>query len=210
MRKMNGVRARAWVAALVCAGWGAGCEVNDPTELVVLVDTDLPLASQAGEPVLAGELRSIRFDVECIAAEGDPPCRLRGGEASSFSGLEQSYEAAGLGTRPPFYFVLRRDEPGVTRTFRVTATAAVGPAGMDEQSVVVTASAATVEGEARVFLLAVREDCLDVTCADGTTCALGGGCAPIAQTRVPWTGDCATIGRPGLEARACEDDLFAP
>lgn len=204
------MRAGMLLVALPCALLGAGCEVTDPTELIVLVDTDLPLASQSGEPVLAGELRSIRFDIACVAAEGDPPCRLRGGEASSFSGLEQSYEAAGLGTRPPFYLVLRRDEPGVTRTFEVTATASVGPPGPDAQTVVVTASAATIEGEARVVVLALRESCIDVMCGEGTTCALGGGCAPIAQTPLPWTGSCGSVGRAGLEARECEDDLFAP
>jgi hypothetical protein len=187
----------------------AGCEVTDPTELVVLVDTDLPIASQSGEPALAGELRSVRFDVECLAAEGDPPCRLRGGEASTFTGLEQSYEAAGLGARPPFYFVLRRDVAGVQRTFRITATAAVGPLD-DAQTISSTVSAETVEGEARVVVLALREDCVDVMCADGTSCALGGGCGPIAQTAAPWPGSCAAVGRPGLAMAECEDDLFSP
>lgn len=187
-----------------------GCAAVDPTEMIVLVDTNLPIASQSGAPALAGQIRSISFQVDCIADPGDPPCRLRDRDTSTFTGLEQSYEQSGLGTQPPFTFVLRRDVAGLRRTFRVTATALVGPAGAGEQTIEVTASAATIEGEAHVLVLALRDECLDATCATDTTCTLGGGCAPVAQDSLSWPGDCASVPRPGLEARECTDDLFMP
>lgn len=205
--------APALVAGLLGAALslaGSGCVATDPTEMVVLVDTDLPIASQDGSAVLPGEIRSIRFQVDCLAEMDDPPCRLRGRDETTFSGLEQSYVEANLGTRPPFYFVLRRDAPGLRRTFRVTATALVGPEGLDQEQIVATSSAATVEGEARVMVVGLRQECLNVMCADGTTCTLGGGCAPPSTPANAWTGSCETVARPGFPSRACEDDLFAP
>ncbi|GAB4204669.1 MAG: hypothetical protein OHK0013_19810 [Sandaracinaceae bacterium] len=202
---------------LVAGVWlplaGAGCVATDPTEMVVLVDTDLPIASQDGSAVLPGEIRSIRFEIACLAEMGDPPCRLRGRDETTFNGFEQSYVEANLGTRPPFYFVLRRDAPGLRRTFRVTATAFVGPDLEDdtmEERVVSIASASTVEGEARVMVVGLRQECLNVECASGYTCALGGGCAPPTTPANVWTGACETVARPGFPSRACEDDLFAP
>jgi hypothetical protein len=186
-----------------------GCVAADPTEMIVLVDSDLPVASQDGSPVVAGEIREISFQIECLAEEGDPPCRLRMRDETTFSGFVQSYAEAGLGTRPPFYFVMRRDAPGLRRTFRVTATARVGPEGMDEETVVATASAPLVEGDARVLTVSLREECLNVSCARDTSCTLGGGCAPTTQPTPAWTGSCEAVTRPGLPSRACEDDLFA-
>lgn len=207
-RSLRAVTLVGSVAALGAAS--AGCVAADPTEMVVLVDTDLPLASQDGSPVLPGEIREISFEIACIAETGDPPCRLRMRDETTFTGFAQSYAEAGLGTRPPFYFVIRRDQPGLRRTFRVTATARVGPEGADEETVVATASAAVVEGEARTLTVSLREECLNVTCAESTSCTLGGGCAPIDQPAPPWTGSCESITRPGLPSRACEDDLFVP
>jgi hypothetical protein len=207
---------RALVALGAGAGLalsGAGCVATDPTEMVVLVDTDLPIASQDGGAILPGEIRSIRFQVDCIAEMGDPPCRLRGRDETTFMGLEQSYAEANLGTRPPFYFVLRRDAAGLRRTFRVTATAFVGPDLPDdsmEERVVSIASAATVEGEARVMVVGLRQECLNVECGAEQTCTLGGGCAPPATPANVWTGTCETVARPGFPSRACEDDLFTP
>ncbi len=199
------------VALCAMASSVPACVAADPTEMVVLVDTDLPIGSQdASSPVLPGEIRSIRFRVDCIADPGDPPCRLRMRDETSFDGFEQSYTQPGLGTRPPFYFVLQRDAPGVTRTLRVEALARVGPEGVDEETVVASASARTVEGEVRVMTVALREECLNVACGEGMSCALGGGCAPIVQSAPPWTGLCAAVTRPGLPSRECEDDLFAP
>jgi hypothetical protein len=209
---------RWWVGSLggaVSISLGAmlvpACVASDPTEMVVLVDTDLPLGPQsAGEAVLPGEIRTIRFHVDCIAEAGDPPCRLRGRDETSFDGFEQGYTQPGLGTRPPFYFVIQRDAPGLTRTLRVEALARVGPEGADEETVVAVASARTVEGEVRVMTLALREECLNVACGADMSCSLGGGCAPIAQSAPAWTGLCAAVTRPGLPSRECEDDLFAP
>lgn len=203
-------RSRALLAAFALVLALTGCAAIDRTEMIVLVDTNLPVASQMGTPALAGQIRSISFQVECLAEMGDAPCRLRDRDMATFTGLEQSYEQSGLGTRPPFYFVLRRDVPGLRRTFRVTATALVGPAGAGEQTIVVTASAATTEGEAHVLVLALREECLDATCATGTTCTLGGGCAPVAEAAPSWPGDCASVARPGLATRECTDNLFTP
>ncbi|MFO0715111.1 MAG: hypothetical protein U0353_35060 [Sandaracinus sp.] len=187
----------------------SACGASDPTEIVVLVDTDLPIAAQdATTPVAPGQIRSISFRITCTAEPGDSPCRLRGRDMSVFEGLTQSYEAAGLGARPPFYFVLERDAPGAVRTFRVDATALVGPAGSDEETVTVSASAATVEGESRVLILPLREECLNVDCGTDATCALGGGCGPIAQTPPSWPGTCAAVSRPGLASRECDDNQF--
>jgi hypothetical protein len=187
-----------------------GCVATDPTEMVVLVDTDLPIGSQDGSPVLPGAIRTIRFEVACIAETGDPPCRLRGRDETTFSGFQQSYAEANLGTRPPFYFVLRRDAPGLRRTIRVTATATLGPEGGDDETVVATASAATVEGDVRVMVVGLRRECVNVTCPADMTCTLGGGCAPPSTPAVAWTGSCETVPRPGFPSRACVDDLFAP
>lgn len=194
-------------ASFALLAWS--CQAVDPTEMIVLVDTNLPIASQSGTPALAGQIRTISFQVDCVAEAGDPPCRLRDRDVATFTGLEQSYEQAGLGTRPPFYFVLRRDVVGVRRTFRVTATAHVGPAAAEE-IVTATVSAPTVESEAQVMVLVLRDECLGATCSGTMTCTLGGGCAPIAQTTQTWPGNCASVTRPGLTMRECTDNLFMP
>ncbi len=210
MTRRSTPRVLALFAAALAGLASTSCAAIDPTELVILVDTNLPIAAQDGTPVADGQIRSISFDVECVAFAGDPPCRLRDRDSATFSGLDQSYEQAGLGTRPPFYFVLRRDGAGVERTFRVTATARVGPAGAGEQTVIATASTTTSEGEARVIVLSLLADCLDVSCATSTTCTVGGGCAPIAQASQAWPGTCGAVARPGLAMRECTDDLFVP
>lgn len=201
--------ARALVA-LAASALGTSCAAIDPTEIVVLVDTNLPLAGQDGGPVADGEIRTISFVVDCLADAGDPACRLRDRDESTFTGLDQSYEQAGLGTRPPFYFVLRRDAAGVERTFRVTATAHLGPADATDETVSATALTTTSEGEVRVMVLPLLSDCVGVACGTGMTCNVGGGCGPIAQASQPWQGSCASVARPGLSMRECADDLFVP
>lgn len=186
-----------------------GCAAADPTEMVILVDTDLPIGPQvSGEPVLAGQIRQISFRVECIADPGDPPCRLRMRDETVFEGLTQSYVAPSLGTRPPFYFVLERDQPGLTRTIRVEATARLGPDALDEETVIAAGSVRTTEAEARVMVLALREECINVPCTGDMACTLGGACAPITQSAPIWPGNCADVARPGLPSRECEDVQF--
>lgn len=205
----SGIVSRARRFALAAVLLAPGCAAIDPTEMVVLVDTDLPIGPQmSGVPVGAGEIREITFRVECIADPGDPPCRLRMRDEAVFVGLTQSYVAPSLGTQPPFYFVLERDEPGLTRTIRVDATARLGPEAVDEETIVASASARTVEGEARVMIVALREECINVPCSGETACTLGGACAPITQSPPVWPGTCAEVPRPGLPSRECEDVQF--
>lgn len=203
---------RALFAAIAVLGsaFGTSCAAVDPTEIIVLVDTNVPIAGQDGGPVAAGEIRTISFTVSCIAGASDPPCRLRDRDETTFTGLDQSYEQAGLGTRPPFYFVLRRDAAGLERTFAVTATAHLGPVDSIDETVTATALTTTVEGQPRVIVLPLLDDCISVTCGTGMTCIVGGGCGPIAQASQAWPGDCASIARPGLPMRECSDDLFVP
>ena len=141
-----------------------------PTELIVFVESDLPIGPRNPlEPVLDTQIQQISFRIECVAAEGDPPCDLGRGMSVLDNAFVQQYTRPTVGTAPPFYFVLLRDHAGVPRTIRVTATATLGEG--TAMTLTARVEGTTVEGQSRVLTLALRSECRTTTCGATETCS---------------------------------------
>jgi hypothetical protein len=198
------------IALLSLANASCRAPAVQPTELIVFVESDLMIGPRdPGVPVLDTQIQSIRFRIECIANEGDPPCDLGRGMSVLDDAFVQQYTRPTVGTAPPFYFVLLRDRAGLPRTIRVTATATLGEG--TAMTLTARAEGATVEGEIRVMTLALRSECIGSMCGATETCSLGGGCAPALQSPLlPWTGQCESVRIPGFTPRACAENMFQP
>lgn len=187
-----------------------GCRpaVVQPTELIVFLDSDLAIGPRnTSMSVGPDQIRSISFQIECMAEEGDPTCSLNGRGSSITDAFQMRYDAPTLGTALPFYAVLSRTTSGAPRTFRVTATATLGDG---TEMLRTTAQATTIEGQTRVLPLALRAECRTVMCPANQTCSRGGSCVPIETPTQTWTGRCMDVGLPGLAQHECTENTFQP
>lgn len=185
------------LVAAACAG---------PTELVVFVDTDIPLAPRTPSVTVGDdELRFLSISLECITDDGDPACDIMGRGPLLERGFGQDYTQIAAGVAPPFYLGVLRDGD-VNRRMRISIEGSVGP-DIRERFVLAAAETSFVEGTSKVVVLVLRQACVDAVCPLGQTCSVGGACVneERAAAELPeWTGECTDFSLPDGEGMARE------
>lgn len=154
------------------------------TQLVVVVDSDIPPASpNPAIPVAPDQLRELSLSLY-------GPCDERGECPPQFEDSTQQYNLPG-GMAPPFTIGLRLDEDRALGPYVVHGVARLGPEGALETQVSVRAVTAFVPGETRVVPIVFYQGCNVRACPEGQSCGRAGACMPDerdAASLPVWTG----------------------
>jgi hypothetical protein len=163
------VRTRRLVVLAALVGMLAGGCAEPLTQLVLVVDTDIPLASpNPAIPVAPDQLREISLSLY-------GPCRDPTSCPPQFVDSAQQYNLPGS-EAPPFSIglLLENDDPG---RFVFEGVARLGPEG-STAAVPVRIVTEFSPGETRVVTLHFFQACVDQTCPSGRSCGRGGSCVP--------------------------------
>jgi hypothetical protein len=167
------------VAGLVSLLAG-GC-AEPLTQLVLVVDTDIPLASpNPAIPVEPDQLRELTLSLYGPCEGMDCP--------EQFVDSAQQYNLPG-GEAPPYTVGLLL-ESDLLGPFRIEGAARVGPES-SQVEVPLRVVTSFTRGETRVVQLHFLSECVGRTCPAGQSCSAGGTCEPDARApeELPvWTG----------------------